>query len=286
MMADVFYEPNQSVSLATKHGKQRAIRLPFRAIGFDLIVPKNIETDALGTFSGEVERPGDMCEVLLQKARLGMKLTGLPRGIASEGSFAPHPLLPFTAADHELMVFIDDEKGFQVIEQIVSAETNFSHIKTSSVSELKKFLRRACFPKHAVIVRPNDRIATEFMFKGLQKKDDLIEAFEKCRAASNDGIAYIETDMRAHLNPTRMKIIRRLAIKLARRLRNLCPSCSTPGFGLIAAESGLPCALCFSPTGLINTEIHGCPKCAFQIKITPDSAIKTADPQYCQICNP
>lgn len=285
-MADVFDEPNQSVSLATKHGKQRAIRLPFRAIGFNLIVPENIETDALGTFTGEVERQGDVREVLLQKARLGMKLTELPRGIASEGSFAPHPLLPFVAADYELMVFIDDEKGFQVIEQIVSTETNFSHIKTSSVTGLKKFLRRAGFPKHAVIARPNDRIAAEFMFKGLQKKDDLIEAFEKCRAASNDGIVHIETDMRAHLNPTRMKIIRRLAIKLARRLSSLCPQCQTPGFGLVDVERGLQCALCGLPTQLVRAEIHGCPKCEFRAIVPLPNAAPSADPTYCGFCNP
>ena len=82
--------------LATMHGKERAIVPAFRDIlGIDIEVPGNLDTDQLGTFSGEVERAGTMDEVLVAKAKLGLKMSGLDLAIASEGSFGPHPQMPF-----------------------------------------------------------------------------------------------------------------------------------------------------------------------------------------------
>ncbi len=50
-----------------------------------------------------------MLETAVAKARLGMRQLGLPHGIASEGSFGPHPLVPFLAASTELIVLVDDD---------------------------------------------------------------------------------------------------------------------------------------------------------------------------------
>jgi len=286
-MKTVLYKPNQQIVLATKHGKERAVRLPIKVgLGLEIIVPGVIETDALGTFTGEIERRGSLREVLLQKARLGMEITGLSLGLASEGSFGPHPSMPFIAADHELIIFVDDDNGFHVIEQIFSTETNYAQTKVSSFDELKEFLTRAGFPEHAVIVRPNDRLAPDFIFKGLQKIEAAADALEICRAASSDRIAHVETDMRAHLNPTRMRIIRRLAVKLARRLRNLCPACPAPGFGITGAEFGLPCRICRAPTNLVSAEIYGCQRCDCKTKIAEAEQSATAEPLYCPVCNP
>ena len=95
-MSNVFYQPNQQVSLATKHRKEQTVSRPLRSgLGFRIVVNEQIDTDAFGTFTGEIERPGSPREVLLQKARLGMEITGLSLGIASEGSFGPHPSMPF-----------------------------------------------------------------------------------------------------------------------------------------------------------------------------------------------
>lgn len=50
---------DRQVSLATMHGKERAIALPFsRALGLRVVLPSGLDTDALGTFSGEVKRNG------------------------------------------------------------------------------------------------------------------------------------------------------------------------------------------------------------------------------------
>lgn len=283
-MESAFYEGRQ-IALATKHGKERALKRPMKtALGLEVIVPDKIETDAFGTFTGEIERPGSPLRVLLYKARLGMKQTGLKLGLANEGSFYPHPAIPFITVDDELMVFIDEEAGLNIVERIVETKTNYAQIKIRSMEEIKSFLQRVCFPSHAVIVRPNDRLTPDFIFKGLKDFEEVKRAAEICLNISNDRTAHIETDMRAHLNPTRMRVIRQLAFKLARRLKCFCPICSAPGFGLIKTESGLPCRSCETPTELINFEIHGCQKCSYEIKkIVADSK---ASPAYCPNCNP
>ena len=54
-----------------------------------VVVAAEVDTDRLGTFTGEVERPGPPRETALMKARLGQRATGLPRALASEGVFGP-----------------------------------------------------------------------------------------------------------------------------------------------------------------------------------------------------
>lgn len=54
-----------------------------------------------------------------------------------------------------------------------------------------------------------------------------------------DGRVLLETDMRAHCNPTRMAAIRQLSFLLVRRLSSLCPSCGAPGWAVVDSEPGL-----------------------------------------------
>jgi len=52
------------------HGKERVFARPLRvALGLELVVPEGLDTDRLGTFSGEVERVGSPWEVAIRKAR-------------------------------------------------------------------------------------------------------------------------------------------------------------------------------------------------------------------------
>ena len=50
---------------------------------------------------------------------------------------------------------------------------------------------------------------------------------------------WIETDMRAHLNPRRQAVIRRAAQRLADRLSQYCPACQAPGYGIAHLVSAL-----------------------------------------------
>lgn len=272
--------------LTTKHNKLRLIARPMAcALKLEVRATAGVDTDVLGTFSGEIARPGTPREVVVRKARLGMKAECLSLGFASEGSFGAHPLVPFAAAGEEHVAFVDDEIGIVVVESLVTAKTNFGHVRVRRPGELDSFLLRAGFPSHALIARPNAGTRS-LLFKGLTDPLLLASAVEECVAASNDGLALVETDMRAHLNPTRRVAIRRVAFRLARRLATACPECRTPGYGLVGVERGLPCEGCLTPTEMVRAEVLGCPKCAHREKRRRRDGRMVADAAQCPLCNP
>ena len=274
-------------ALATMHGKERAVA-PAMAEALGLVVEPTagLDTDRLGTFSGEVPRPGTMLETALAKARLGLAASGLDLALASEGSFGPHPVVPFLAGGIELLLFHDAGRGLTVHETLVADATNFAHLAVAPGEPLDPFLAKAGFPAHALIVRPNRGERTLFLAKGLADRAALDRAVAAAAAASADGRALVETDMRAHLNPTRMGTIAELARRLAARLACLCPACAAPGWGRTDVARGLPCGLCGSPTEHVLTEIFGCAACPHREERPRRDDLREADPMHCPVCNP
>lgn len=281
------YTGRQAV-LATQHAKEKAIRKPFLAgLGLNIVVPPNLDTDALGTFTGEIARFGAMKETVLEKARLGLqKEKNVSLAIANEGSFGPHPANPFISSDYELMAFIDRERNFHVIESLLTAKTNFAFMEVKSHKEIGAFLAQAGFPQHALTVKPKGNTDAALIYKGITDSSQLKNSIDACIHYSADGIARIETDMRAHLNPMRRQAIRRLAFKLVRRLRTCCRACQLPGWGLIKTEKGLPCELCRAPTQWVKAEIYGCVKCDYQITRSRSDQKQYAEARHCEFCNP
>jgi hypothetical protein len=103
---------------------------------------------------------------------------------------------------------------------------------------------------------------------------------------SKYGEAYIETDMRAMHNPSRMKVIEELTRKLIDRITTYCPQCQTPGYGIMSANPGLPCELCGTPTASLLSYTYGCKKCGFSEEEKYPNGKKNEEPMYCNICNP
>jgi hypothetical protein len=80
---------------------------------------------------------------------------------------------------------------------------------------------------------------------------------------SPHGRARLETDMRAHFNPTRMQSLAVLAGRLAQRLARQCPACGTPGFGRTGTRTGLLCEGCGTAAEMVVAEVFGCPACDY-----------------------
>ena len=86
---------HERIALATIHDKDRAVAPPFRRVlGAEVVVAADINTDTLGTFSGDIPRPGPLVETCLTKAEMAFAATGLDCAIASEGSYGPIERLP------------------------------------------------------------------------------------------------------------------------------------------------------------------------------------------------
>ncbi len=285
-MINKIYQGKTAV-FATKHAKEKATKWPFLScLGLNIVAPENLDTDLLGTFTGEIPRLGSMEETVLKKARMGLEQTGLTLAIANEGSFGPHPANPFVANDYELMVFIDTELDFHVIESFSSSRTNYARFDVQSFEELQPHLIKIGFPKHALIVKPKEGRNISPIYKGLTNLKQLKKAIKECVQLSPEKIAHVETDMRANFNPTRRQIIRSLSFKLIRRLNTFCKACHLPGWGLVDVEKGLPCETCGMPTELIRAEIFGCIKCDYQVFNSRSDGKKYAETTYCSYCNP
>lgn len=280
------WEGEQAI-LATMHGKERAIApLAARFLGLDVQVAEGIDTDAFGTFSREIERAGSPHNAA--RAKIAAAFARAPDariGIASEGSFGPHPSVPFCALDRELVLMVDRVTGLELAGHHATMDTNFAHAVVATPEAGLAFATKAGFPAHGVIVmgvmdgKPAPQLV---LFKAIATETELLAVVEQTIALT--GAAQVETDMRAHRNPRRMRAIRRAMIDLVRRSRSRCPACARPGFALTGRVSGLPCTWCAAPTHLARAAIWTCEGCGHREE--RPVAATSADPVHCEECNP
>ncbi|NDF12569.1 MAG: hypothetical protein EB060_07160 [Proteobacteria bacterium] len=276
------------IILPTKHAKSLAVAAPFLDILGAGVLEYQLNTDIMGTFSGEVERDGSPMECARRKCLWAFQMLGdkVEYCLGSEGSFGPHPQIPFLPCDQEILYFIDRKRGFELHMTHVSEKTNYHMQAVTSMKELRSFAEAAQFPSHALILRPNDRETQTPIYKDLDTWPALKDAFKKAKDRSHAGTVWAETDMRAQYNPSRMAVIGELATQLAKRLATDCPKCSAPGWGKIRSENGLRCEYCDQPTKMVAFEIYGCTRCDHQEKQSRADGLKAAPQMHCSACNP
>jgi hypothetical protein len=212
-----------------------------------------------------------------------MDLSGIDLGIANEGSFGPHPFLVFVPADEEILVFKDGKNNIEVIHREISTETNFSGAEVKDLRELDDFAAKAGFPEHGLILR-NGKDRSDMLEKGIISPIRLHEVFQ--RIMKQSGSIYVETDMRAMFNPTRMKVIERATAKLLEKIVSCCPVCGWPGFTVKDVKEGLPCLDCGTPTRSILALVSRCNRCSHtEARMHPHDK-SHEDPMYCDQCNP
>ena len=270
--------------IATKHHKEIVMAKHLQSsLGVLCEVTKNYDTDLLGTFSGEIERNSSPLETVKQKCIGAMEKYGYDLGVANEGSFGPHPTLFFVPANEEYIIFVDKKNDLEIVVKKLSTDTNFSGRNIKSEIELEKFIKAIHFPSHAVILRKSPH-QNEEIIKDIKTKKDLLFHFKNF--IDKYGQVYVETDMRAMNNPTRMKLIEATTIQLIEAIKSKCPQCESPGFVTIKYIPGLPCLLCAMPTKSIKMEVLGCKKCGYTREKNLVHPKKGEDPQFCDYCNP
>ena len=210
----------QTALLATMHGKERVIAPVLeRALGLRLRVTHGLDTDRFGTFSREVERTGSPLDAARAKIEAAFALAPEARiAIASEGSFGLDPWRPDIPPAREIVVLRDRASGLEIIGRHASGDTNFSHAIVATVAEAFRFAEGVGFPGHGVIVMgvedgkatPSTALAKDIVY-GADLERAVRAAIERC------GLAHIESDMRAHRNPTRMRSIALATEDLVRR---------------------------------------------------------------------
>jgi len=274
----------RKVIIATKHQKENVIAPIFeKELGVTCFVDETFDTDALGTFTGEIERELDPISTAREKCLRAMKINNYDLGIASEGSFGPHPSMFFVNADDEFLIFVDTKNNLEVVVRELSTSTNFNGKQIQTQKELFEFADQVGFPTHGLILRKSKDENTE-IHKGITNIEDLKKSFEQLYSKYNS--VYAETDMRAMYNPTRMNVIEKATQKLAQKIKCTCPTCQMPGFGITDVRKGLECSLCGSPTNSTLSYIYVCQHCLFTKEEMYPNKKTTEDPTYCDYCNP
>ena len=278
---------NRTAALLTKHRKEDVIFSVLQELGMHLKVETTFDTDLLGTFTNEIARHGSQLEAARAKAMKAIEITGNPIGIASEGSFGPHPSIYFVPANIELVLLVDVENKIEIAGWELSTGTNFSGEEVINYKDALVFAEKTGFPQHGLVLKylvkeDGNKIVT----KGIISNETLKSAIAEALEFSLDGKAHLETDMRAMYNPTRMKVIEKATINLLNKIKNLCPECGWPAFEITEWIKGLPCENCFFSTKGILKHIYQCKKCNHKKEIEYPNNQKYSEARFCDFCNP
>jgi hypothetical protein len=285
MAGQVILEGRAAV-LATMHGKEQAITPVLRdALRVDVTVPADFDSDQFGTFTRDIPRAGSQLESARKKALAAMEITGCDLGLASEGAFGPHPAMPWVACDRELVLLIDRQHNLELVGEVLSASTNYRQTTIASVAEALTFAAEVQFPAHGLVVMPQQTPEQEqIIHKGITQQEQLVAIVE--RLLKDSPQIWIETDMRAHMNPSRMAVIREATEDLVKKIQQTCPKCDWPGFQVTRRLPGLPCGACGSPTTLTYSWVYTCQNCDHQHTVHFPEGLTAADPGQCAYCNP
>lgn len=274
----------RTLVIATMHKKEQVLApILETGLGVKCILPEHFNSDQWGTFSGEIERSLDPVATAREKCLLAMELSGCDLGIASEGSFGPHPNLFFIHADDEFLLLIDSKNNIEIISRELSTKTNFNAKTIHTEKELLDFASLVDFPTHGLILKgAND--SSNRIYKGIVNQNELIHVFNELK--QQNLLVQVETDMRAMYNPTRMSVIETVALKLIKKVQSTCPNCGIPGFDITDTRAGLLCSLCGTPTKSAIAYISICGHCGFTKEDMYPKGKTTEDPMYCDRCNP
>lgn len=276
---------NRELLIATKHGKEQVIQpLLEQALGVKCIVPDVFDTDKFGTFTRDIKRKGDQLNTARRKAKKAAEHADLQLVVASEGSFSPDPLFPFVQMNLELVLFLDSTQGIEIVGEYQTPKTNMAGREVSSVDEAIAFAKKIGFPQHGVIVRKRKE-GKRGIYKEINSESELIQLVDKLLQSRFRKKIYLETDMRAHKNPTRMMAIKKATENLVEKLESACPRCEMPGFWWKKELPGLPCARCKLKTNLAESAVFTCNNCGHSEK-RKVSKSEFANPEQCQFCNP
>jgi hypothetical protein len=273
--------------LATMHGKEEVIApLLMDSLQIQVSVPDGLNTDSFGTFTRETARPGDQLQTARAKAYAVLDQYGGAIAIASEGSFAPHPLLPMLSCNREMVLFVDRRYDLEVVGEAFSTHTNFNHRTIENDEQALEFAAKVGFPEHGLIAMHPEGQPSSPIIKGIKTVDHLKKAVRQIQDTSSQRVIHLETDMRAMYNPTRMQVIAEATQDLVQKLKSRCPCCQWPNFTVVEYRPSLPCHQCGAPTELTRSVIYRCQRCSFnQETLFPDGR-ESSDPGQCQFCNP
>jgi hypothetical protein len=266
---------NNSVSLLTKHGKEKIIApILCESFKIELIHTDKFDTDSLGSFDHKIFRTLSPIECALKKAYMSCELTNCQQGLGSEGSINSH--FGLGVVDEEFIAFVDIKRNLEIVAQAKKA-LSLNVFEVKDAEELTIQLSDSTLlgnSKQKWIVHQGNEC-----LKGL--------ASYELTSQITSWPAKCEPDLRAMNCPQRQEVIALAMHDLLQRLSAFCPQCEMINFVPKVKQSGLeylPCELCSLPTNKPVPLTKHCDSCEFTEK--EDSAPLVASAFYCNFCNP
>lgn len=279
------YFARRHAVIATMHGKERVIgNVLSESFGMTVDVSVGINTDQLGTFTREISRPCSQLDAARRKATLALAQSHADLAIASEGAFTAHPDAPFICQATEIVLLLDRRHALEIVGRVSSTDVHMYQGWARTTEEAVAMARAQDFPRHGIVVRSSPH-RVRGMRKDIDSLEELADYAQKLLHWPWRRRIFLETDMRAHRNPTRMACIAEATKDLITRMQSLCPMCGMPGFGLSEVHDGLPCERCHTPTRGVREHIYCCVRCPHTRSILHPFGAFT-DPRECPLCNP
>jgi len=269
----------RTITFATMHGKEAVVAPFLEPLGAKVAVLAGFDTDQFGTFTREQARVGDQRGAAWAKIEAARAYTNGDLLLASEGSFSPHPDVPFLTVNWELLVLRDFRADWDVEVWAASGHTSAQQLRPRSVAEALLWLDTVGFPEQGVCL-----LAPGLVLKELTTRQEWESALGRLVTPLSQGEVTLEADLRAHRNPLRRKVLAETARKLAAALLSPCPQCHTPGFVHDKPVAGLPCLDCGLPIRLPKAFVAQCRVCGRKEQVHETKV--GADPATCDRCNP
>lgn len=277
---------NRTVYIATMHGKEQVIS-PLLTTEFlcPCVLVEGIDTDQFGTFTWEKKRIGDMLYTARAKIHHAIQLTGADLVIASEWSFWPYTPFPLIHENFELTLLYDRINNREITGHFRTCKTNLQWSYITSVDEALQFAESIWFPDHGIVVR-RSKDGTHWIYKDITSVEALIDSIEKLLKPRWVTSLYLETDMRAHKNPTRMHAIAASTKNLIQAAQSLCPRCQRPWFVVTGYDGFRLCSWCKNLTDVASHTSKRCQWCCYEERREIILESPYADPAHCSVCNP
>jgi hypothetical protein len=273
---------NQTIYFVTKHEKEHIVAPSFFDAFRSKVVGLEVDTDILGTFSGERERELDPLSNARKKIDLAMLETSNAKYfLASEGSFVPHPEAPWITLNEECLLFYDKETQLSIHVFEYSNEVHFKRKSIDSATEIKEVIDSFDFPNHGIIIKLSKEGSQKYI-KEISTDSELETVL--LMAFGEGWLVEVESDLRAHRNPTRRKVIRKAGERLVEELKLTCPKCASIGQIIKKRIEGVQCANCGIPSRQVKSYLRSCYFC--QHEWEQDLKNPPIDPQFCSWCNP
>lgn len=263
--------------LSSKHHKDQLLNSIFEPLGSKLLNNEGFDTDNFGTFSGSIPRREGPKATVKEKCLAGMGFAGKRQGLASEGSFGPHPTIPLLHINEEWLIYIDLDRNLEIFGRSTTLEVCHAQLHYKDAKMLPKFLSNCSFGKQGMVLR--DLASGQMIANGIQDQSTLVALMQQYSQWQ------IETDLRAHMNPLRQKNITAAGRDLIVRMQSRCPNCAYPDFSVQKVSGNLPCNWCQHPTESYQFLAYRCLACHYQV-IEKRKDKNSEDPQYCNHCNP